>query len=173
MEISKTTWWMIGGASVAVIGVGVFWFFNNRLKNQNTSNLANSKLGLGTPINLKTTAGVRQVPNWNNAFDMNYTDEVKRWLQPKSIVEISSTTAKKYAEQLKNAKGTFNDNEEIVKIIFSKHLKDKTNVSSISKAFLLRYKIDMWQHLSSFLSATELNQYVTQAVKQLPNYTTV
>ena len=37
MVISKTTWWMIGGAGVAVLGISAFWFSNKRLEQKKTS----------------------------------------------------------------------------------------------------------------------------------------
>ena len=171
MEISKTTWWMIGGATVAGLSIGAFWFFNNRLTQKKKPKASNASLGEGKTINLSATAGTRQVPNWNNPFDMNYINEVAQWLQPKSIVKMDKTTALNFAKTIKNAKGTFNDDEEAVRLIFSKRLRDKTNVSSISKAFWNNYKKDMWQYLSSFLSQSEMQKYVAQPVKQLQNYT--
>ncbi|WP_010520475.1 hypothetical protein [Aquimarina agarivorans] len=172
MDISKTTWWMIGGAGVAALGIGAFWIISIRLKKQKkASNDPTLILGKGKQIDLSARAGTRKVPNWNNAFDMNYTAQVKQWLQPKSILELDEATAKKYAKQIKNAKGTFNDDEEIIALIFYKRLRDKTNVSSISKAFWSLYKMDMWQYLNSFLSKSEVHRYLTQPIKQLPNYT--
>jgi len=102
---------------------------------------------------------------------MNYTKEVQQWLSPKSILILDIQTAKEYAKIIKNAKGTFNDNEGAVRVIFSKRIRDKTQVSEISKAFWRLYKIDMWQYLKSFLSQRELAENVTQFIRQIPNYT--
>lgn len=170
MKLSKTTWWMLGGLGVSVISIGGFMLLNRRLKRQ--------KIGQDTTDSLKensvaivTSVSTRQIPNWNNPFDMNYTKEVQQWLGAKPIVVLDTTTAKKYAQKIKKAKGLFNDDEATIKTIFSKNLKDKTNVSNISRAFWELYKKDMWQYLASFLSASELQTYVNKYVRSLPNYT--
>ena len=162
---------MIGGATLAGLSIGTFWFFNNRSIPKEKSKTSKVSFRKGKTINLSTAAGTRQVPNWNNSFHTNYTKDVTQWLQPKSIIEMDKNTALKYAKIIKNSKGTFNDDEEAIRLIFSKRLRDKTNVSSISKAFWNQYNKDMWQYLNSFLSKSELHQYVTKPVKQLPNYT--
>ena len=162
---------MIGGAGVAAVSICAYWFFNKRLMQKKNPKTSNVSLGAGKAINLATTAGTRQVPNWNNPFDMNYIEEVNQWLHPKPIAQLGNATAISYAKSIKNAKGTFSDDEKVIHLIFSKRLKDKTNVASISKTFWNLYKKDMWQYLASFLSQSEMQKYVAQPVKQLPNYT--
>lgn len=172
MKLSKKTWWMIGGVGVSAMSIGAFVFFNRRLKQQkNRQTNISMPSNNSQPVSIARTAATRQVPNWDNAFDMNYTREVQHWLKPKSIVLLNAQSAQKYAKQLKEANGRFNDDEAAIEAIFSKQLKDKTNVSSISKAFWELYKKDMWQFLASFLSPTEMNRYVSKHVKALPNYT--
>jgi len=170
MEISKTTWWMLGGAGFAGISIGMYYLYHKIQKNKKEA-YPTIPLGKGTRIIPNKVGKTRQVPNWNNPFDMNYLNDVRQWLAPKSIVVMDNNTANRYAEELKKAKGTFNDDEAIVKEIFSKKLKDKTNVASLSRAFWLRYKKDMWEYLSSFLSNKEMQTHVNQPVKKLPNYT--
>ncbi len=169
MKLSKTTWWMIGGAGTAFLSIGTFLYFNKKVTQTQKSSAGFSS----KPIVLGTTQGANtlQVPNWSACFDMNYTKEVQQWLSPKSILILDIQTAKEYAKIIKNAKGTFNDNEGAVRVIFSKRIRDKTQVSEMSKAFWRLYKIDMWQYLKSFLSQRELAENVTQFIRQIPNYT--
>lgn len=170
MEISKTTWWMIGGAGFAGLSIGTYYLYHKFQKKRKEDNPTIS-LGKGTQITPNKVGKTRQVPNWNNPFDMNYLNDVRQWLAPKSIAIMDKNTAFRYAETLKNAKGTFNDDEAIVKEIFSKKLKDKTNVAILSQAFWQHYKKDMWGYLSSFLSKKEMQTHVNLPVKRLPNYT--
>ena len=163
---------MIGGAGVAVLGVSVF-FMLSRKRKKNTSRTTisqGSDLGKGVQVNQGNVGTTKSEPNWDNPFDMNYVEDVQKWIAPKRIVLLDSNTAKKYAKILKNAKRTINDDEDAVKDIFSKKLRDKTQVASLSKAFWDSYKMDMWQYLSSFLSQSEMNNYVHRFVKRLPNY---
>ena len=60
---------------------------------------------------------------------------------------------------------------DAIKNIFGKKIQHKTDVASMSKAFYNEYKgKDMWQHLNSFLSNSEMKSYVWKYVNQLPNY---
>ena len=171
MKLSKTTWWMVGGLGVSVISIGGFMLFNKRLKQKKGSTTINGASSQGKGISIGTRGATKQVPNWDNAFDMNYTNDVKQWLSPKTILVLDQQSAKQFAKKIKEAKGFFDDDEAAIRDIFSKRLKDKTNVSSISRAFWELYKKDMWQHLASFLSPSEMKKYVNQYVKSLPNYT--
>lgn len=170
MKLSKTTWWLIGGAGVSVFAIAGYFLMTKKLNAMNQTQ-TNGALVSGKQINLSGAANTREVPNWNSTFDMGYTKQVKEWLAPKAIEELDTTSAMKYAKKIKSAKGTFNDDEKMVIQIFSKHLKDKTQVSNVSKAFWSVYKQDMWQYLSSFLTPEEISQYVNRYVLQLPNYT--
>ncbi|WP_407264858.1 hypothetical protein R5N98_12410 [Tenacibaculum maritimum] len=171
MEISKTGWWMMGGAGVAVIGIGVFVTLSRkRNKSQLNSTTTTTSIGNGIQVATGNVGTTKQEPNWNSPFDMNYLTDVQKWVSPKGIQILDDASAKKLAKIIKDAKGTFNDDEDAVKDVFGKKLRDKTQVASISKAFYQLYKKDMWQHLNSFLSQSEMKEYVSKYVNRLPNY---
>lgn len=174
MEMTKTTWWMVGGSSLAVIGVGVYLYFKKKkAKEQNSGykiGASQANIGSGVKVNTSGTGSIKKEPNWNSPFDMNYIKDVQKWVYPKNIVILDKTTAKRYAKVLKNAKGIFNDDEAAVKNIFKK-LQSKTDVASMSKAFYEEHKgKDMWQHLNSFLNHSEMKEYVWKYINRLPNY---
>lgn len=166
IELSNTTWWAIGGSSIALLSIGGYlWYqYRNKEKEKNSTSIIAK-----TPNTIEHPK-IRQVPNWSSPFDMKYIDHVKEWLLPKIIKELPSLKAKQYAKTLKKAKGLIYDDEAAVKRVFAKELQDKTQVSSVSKAFWGLYREDLWVYLKGFLSSSELNELVTQPVKQLPNY---
>ncbi len=171
MEISKTGWWMMGGAGIAVVGIGVFVTISRKRKQSQSSNtVSTTSIGKGIQVTTGNVGTTKQEPNWNSPFDMNYLTDVQKWVAPKSIQVLDTVSAKKYAKIIKEAKGTFNDDEDAVKSVFGKKLRDKTQVASLSKAFYQLYKKDMWQHLNSFLSQSEMKEYVSKYVNRLPNY---
>ncbi len=171
MEISKTGWWMMGGAGVAVVGIGVFVTLSRKRKQSQSSNTAfTTSIGNGVQVTTGNVGTTKQEPNWNSPFDMNYLTDVQKWVAPKSIQELDDVSAKKYAKIIMDAKGTFNDDEDAVKSVFGKKLRDKTQVASLSKAFYQLYKKDMWQFLNGFLSQSEMKEFVSKYVNRLPNY---
>lgn len=165
---------MMGGAGVAVISAGVFIVLSKKHKqNQSNYSIQPSKgLGNGVQVTTGNMGTTKQEPNWESPFNMNYLNDVQRWLAPRKIVVLNDVSAKKYARLLKNAKGVFDDDEDVVTDVFAKKLRDKTQVASLSKAFWQSYKKDLWQHLSSFLNPNEMQKYVHQYVKRMPNYQT-
>jgi hypothetical protein len=171
MEISKTGWWMIGGAGIGVLGIGTFVVLSRKNIKKITSNVTKStSIGSGVQVTTGNVGTTKQEPNWNSPFDMNYLTDVQKWVAPKSIQMLDDVSAKKYAKIIKYAKGSFNDDEDAVKSVFGKKLRDKTQVASLSKAFYQLYKKDMWQFLNSFLSQSEMKEYVSKYVNRLPNY---
>lgn len=162
---------MIGGAGIGVLGIGTFIVLSKKHKKKTVSNVTKStSVGSGVQVTTGNVGTTKQEPNWNSPFDMNYLTDVQKWLAPKSIQVLDDITAKKYAKIIKEAKGTFNDDEDAVKEVFGKKLRDKTQVASLSKAFYQTYKKDMWQFLNSFLSQSEMKEYVSKHIKRLPNY---
>lgn len=162
---------MIGGAGIGVIGIGVFITLSRkRTKQTSPQSKIAATIGSGVQVTTGNVGTTKQEPNWNSPFDMNYLTDVQKWVAPKSIRVLDDSTAKRLAKIIKDAKGTFNDDEDAIKDIFSKKLRDKTQVASLSKAFYELYKKDMWQYLNSFLSQSEMKNYVSIYVKRLPNY---
>ena len=162
---------MMGGAGLGVIGIGVFVTLS-RKRNQSQLNSATTTTSIGNGVQVTTgnVGTTKQEPNWNSPFDMNYLTDVQKWVSPKGVKILDEASAKKLGKIIKEAKGTFNDNEDAVKDVFGKKLRDKTQVASLSKAFYQLYKKDMWQHLNSFLSQSEMKEYVSKYVNRLPNY---
>lgn len=162
---------MIGGAGIGVIGIGVFVTLSRKRTKQPAPQFnKTTSIGSGVQVTTGNVGTTKQEPNWNSPFDMNYLTDVQKWVAPKSIRVLDDLTAKRLAKIIKEAKGTFNDDEDAVKDVFSKKLRDKTQVASLSKAFYELYKKDMWQYLNSFLSQSEMKSYVSNYVKRLPNY---
>ena len=171
MKISKTMWWVVGGAGTIGLGIGLYVLFFG--KNNKKDHVF---MGVGTldkPVIVAQGGGTATAvtePNWKNPFDMNYNKDVNTWLGGKKIKELPESVAKHFAAKLFNAKGTFNDDEQAVAQVF-KSLKDKTQVASLSGAFYYQYgRRDMWQYLRSFLSDSELKELVYDQVRSLPNY---
>ncbi|QKX07590.1 hypothetical protein HN014_10745 [Aquimarina sp. TRL1] len=115
---------------------------------------------------------VIEEPNWKNPYDMNYLKDVKKWLGKRKIRKLPHNKAREYARILKRAKGRWRDDTQAVTSVFTQ-IKDKTQVASISKAFWVDYKKDMWQYLRSFLSAKEMEKYVHRPVRKLDNYSLI
>ena len=112
-------------------------------------------------------------PNWDNPFDMNYEKDVKTWVKPKKIFVLKQSYAEQYAKELKDAYGGgwySDDDEDAVKAVFSKKLKDKVHVANVSRAFWNKYQKDMWEYLANFLSSSEMEENVHKPVRTLPNY---
>ena len=169
-------WWAIGGLGIAGLGVGIYFFVKKRKNSNSTMSLLTTGV-VGTSSRRRTptkvTSGGKATavvePNWNAPFNMNYINDVKKWLG-KPIKELPVSLAKKYALELKNAKGFLDDDEEAVKRVF-KNLQDRTQVSTISRVFYFDHgKKDLWQHLRSFLSDSEMKKLIDVPVRGLPRY---
>lgn len=164
MKISKT--YLIIGGSIVVLSIGVVIYFKKKKPKITSSfDLGNSSGGISTtPIGNTVTE-----PNWNQPFDQNYKQEVENYL--KNLVKsLDEMTALRYAKKIKEAKGRFNDDEKVIEEIFGKLLLDKVQISQLSKAFWKRYKKDLWKYLTSFLSHSELTEYIRKPIRNLPNY---
>ncbi|QKX04132.1 hypothetical protein HN014_04160 [Aquimarina sp. TRL1] len=173
MKMTKTMWRVVGGAGIAGLVVGIYFFVKKRKskKEVSFSTLGNLE-STGKPV--VVTGGGRATPvvepNWNAPFNMNYINDVKKWLRGKRIKELPLSAARKYALELKNAKGLFDDDEKAVERVF-RSLQDKTQVASLSKAFYFNnHKKDMYQYLKGFLSDREMKKLVKDPVRRLPNY---
>ena len=161
---------MIGGTLAAVTGIGAYLLITKKKKAMIPKTTASLSGFAATGVSATPQAQITEEPNWNKPFNYGYLDEIKQWLAPRTIKQLAPPKALEYARSLKQAKGIFNDDEARVKSIFAKRLQDKTQVSSIARAFYATYSEDLWQHLRSFLSDNELKTLVTDPVRRLPNY---
>lgn len=181
MRVSKNTTWIIGGTAVAVGGgVALYLLIRNRRRSDQYGNvkLKKKKAG-GISGGVVTATGNRGTtlsePNWNNAFDMNYEDHVKKWVAPKRIVLPNEGQAREWATTLHQAKSGGKSwwdrhDEEAVQQVFGKRLRDKVQVARLSRVFWSAYQTDLWEYLNGFLSSSEMERYVQKPVRNLPNY---
>jgi hypothetical protein len=181
MKIKKTTWVIIGGLGLIAIGAGIYFFIiKPKSRSDKYGNLKLKGTGKDKDITGGMTGGVQTQkagqstsiiePNWENPFDSSYGDDVKKWVAPKNLIILKEQFAKQYATELYNAKGILDDNEQAVKGVFTKKVKDKVHVSNVSSAFWKLYKKDLYDYLSSFLNESEMEEFVHGPVRNLPNY---
>ena len=176
--MNKSTWWTLGGLGVAGLGIGVYflWYKKKRPKpwTPHLTNPKNENTGIGGGISIPKSGGKPITePNWNDPFDMNYSEDVKKWQAPRKVNELDPLAAKQYAKELKEAYGGawyLNDDEKAVESVFAKKLQDKVEVSNVSKAFWNLYQKDLWEYLAHFLSKRELEKYLQKPVRELPGY---
>ncbi len=62
------------------------------------------------------------------------------------------------------------DDEDAVGEVFQKLIKDGIQVANMAQKFYWLYKKDLWEYLNSFLSESEMEEYVTNPVRSLPPY---
>ena len=178
MKLDKKTWIIIGVSAVVVGGSIAIYFYATQKKNK-SDKYGNPFLkdkdsgGITGGIRSKT-GGVGQTitePDWNRPFDMTYEDDVREWVYPRTVKTLDTKDAKDFARKLSEAKGGWfrDDDEDAVKGVF-KQLEDKVQVARLSRVFWDDHKKDMWEHLRSFLSNSEMETYVHKPVRLLPNY---
>lgn len=168
--MTKTMWWVVGGVGLAGLGIGIYFLVKKDHKKKSTISFTTTE-NTGKPVTVTSGGKATPVtePNWNAPFNMNYIDDVKKWLHGKPIKELPVAVARKYALELKNAKGFIDDDEAAVQRVF-RSLQDKTQVASVSRVFYFDHKNDMYQYLKDFLSDSEMKTLVTDPVQRLPNY---
>jgi len=164
--MKKPKTYLIIGGSIVIVSLGVFIYF----KKKKTKITSSFDLSTGRVTHSSIPKGNSVVePDWNQPFDQNYKQEVENYLK-KLVKSLDEMTALRYAKKIKEAKGRFNDDEKVIEEIFGKLLLDKVQISQLSKAFWKRYKKDLWQYLISFLSHSELTEYIRKPIRNLPNY---
>ena len=157
--------WII--TSIALAGLGIGCVLLLRRKAQKDKEAAQTQTRNGPK------GQTVEEPNWMDPFDMNYADAVKQWFAPRRVSEIDPGKATELAKSLKAARGASwynDDDEEAVDRVFGKRIEDKVEVAGLSKAFYERYGLDLWNHLKSFLSDSELEYYVKKHIRRLPDY---
>ena len=161
----KILWITLG---VVAIG-GVFIYSHQKAKKKK---LSRSKPKPQT-ISQSGSGSTVSEPDWGSPFDMNYADEVIRWMAPRKVIQLSPARASQIAEKLYKAKGASwyeDDDEEAVWEVFQKLLRDGVQVANTSRKFYWLYQKDLWEYLSSFLSESEMERYVAAPIRNLPPY---
>lgn len=102
----------------------------------------------------------------DEAFDVNYADEIVKKI--KGVILIKTETASQYAKDIYNAWGLLDDDEDKIYSVF-RSLKDKVQVSQVSKSYLRDYKINLIEKMKSKLSDAEIGQ-ILKIVSGLPTY---
>jgi hypothetical protein len=100
------------------------------------------------------------------AFDVNYAEEISKKI--KGVVLIKSDAASRYAKDIHDAWGLLNDDEDRIYSVL-RSLKDKVQVSQLSKAYLADHKMNLIEKMKSKLSDPEIGQ-VLKIVGGLPAY---
>lgn len=169
--MTKNAWWAIGGVGAAGLAIGTYYLIKNRKKKEDEMPVISTlSSGKPTKINRGGSTSPLVEPNWKAPFDMNYLQDVKKWLRGKRIQELSKSQANQFALILKNAKGLFDDDEDAVGGVF-RSLQDKTQVASLSWAFYHNHgQKDLYKYLKSFLSDQEMKTLILQPINKLPNY---
>lgn len=162
---SKILWLAIGTVAIG----GVFIYSHQKAKKK--------KLSVSKPkpqsIHQSPNGSTVQEPDWGSPFDMNYAKEVIRWLVPRKVLQLAPSSASQLAQKLYKAKGGSwyeDDDEEAVGEVFQKLIKDGIQVANTAQKFYWLYKKDLWEYLNSFLSESEMEEYVTNPVRSLSPY---
>lgn len=77
---------------------------------------------------------------------------------------LTKAGAESYAKQIKNAFGTFNDNEESIYAVF-RNIRYQTQVASLVDAYERLYRLDLLTQLRAKLSQNEFNT-ITDIISQ-------
>ena len=189
MNTNNKIWWILGGTGLAITcGWAVYHFLlkspqsmhpkerepqpNPRPTSGSIHTSSKPKPAGNTSPSSPTKPALTE-PNWGDPFDMHYEQDVQRWVAPQALVSISSEEANAWAKSLHEAKGSNwwkSDQTDTVENIFGKQLRNKVQVAQLSRAFWDRYQLDLWQYLDSFLNDREMESYVQDPVRNLPNY---
>ncbi|MBL6444683.1 hypothetical protein JMN32_00075 [Fulvivirga sp. 29W222] len=100
----------------------------------------------------------------SEAFDIHYKDKVQKDVGGKIIV-LTQDAAKRYAKEIQDAWGIFNDDENQIYAVLRK-LKDKVQVSQVSRAYNDGNLIDVFYDR---LSSSEIKK-VLEIVNSKPAY---
>jgi hypothetical protein len=181
MKMTNTKWYIAGGSLIAA-GLCLYFFaikekktetdkYGNKAKTKSKSNSSTKATG-AVEISTTAQASAKIEPDWENPFDDDYADDVKKWISPKPLVILKNQFAQQYAKELFTAKKGIleDDDEQAVFNVFGKKVKDKVHVSNVSRAFSNLYKKDMYEYLKSFLNDSEMEKYVHAPVRNLVNY---
>lgn len=149
------------GASMGLVSI-VYANISGKQKNK----LASELLRELTKVVKPATAGLVG----EDAFDIDYVDEVLKNVRGR-VITLKKETATKFAERIHNAWGAWyvgGDDESKVYSVF-RELKDKVQVSQVTKAYQDEHKINLIDKLNERFDDAEVKK-VLDIVKPLPAY---
>jgi len=136
---------IISGAMI----FGVFYFGRNILEN------------LGLVSDRKESNDLQQLNN-EDYFNPNY------WQRKLPAKIITESFSRKYSDDIYNAYGFFNDDENAVYGVFEQ-MKTKSQVSYLSYKFYQYYNRSLIEYLRSFLNDSEMAK-IAAIINKLPAY---
>lgn len=178
----NSKWILLGGIGMIAVGAGVYFFIvrrkkteldkygNIKLQNSRKRNAGTVTISGGVQASKGEQSSAVIEPDWENPFDLNYANDVKTWVKPKTLLLLKDQFAKQYANEIYDAKGITDDDEEAIRNVFSKKTKDKVHVSNVASAFWKTYGKDLLEFLKGTLSDAEMETYVYEPIRNLPNY---
>ena len=156
---------MISGI-VAASGcaLSVYFYFERKRQDQFATHFIRELTKLTNP----STTGLLS----ENAFDVHYKDEVVHQTgQP--ILALTNEAAKDLADEIHKALTSWSwwlssDKEQRIYTVF-RGLKDKVQVSQVSKAYLTHHKVNLIDKLQEELNDKQIKQ-VLSIIKPLPAF---
>ena len=158
---------LITGGVITAAGCIVSIYFGQRRKKRDK--LAAELIKEITKQLKPSTSGLLS----ENAFDVNYKDEVVR-STGRQILTLKNEVANDYANQINSAWRSWwsgGDDEKKVYGVFRK-LRDKVQVSQIASAYLRNFGVNLIDKLNDRLDEKEVKNVLT-IVKPLPAFRTV
>ena len=136
------------------------------LRKRKQDRLANTLLK--TLINLNPVKGVEN----EEALNAKYVDSVLQGV-PERVVVLKQSSAIRYANTIRSAFKPWyqNDDEEKIYNVF-RNLKDKVQVSQVSKAYQSEHGESLKDSLKNRFSKSEI-KIVLQIISKLPKYRTL
>ncbi len=152
----------LGGVIVLGLFAGsIYLHFRNKLRDDLTSDFITE---LRKELN-PTTQGLPGL----DALDESYLPKIRKSLGSGiSLIVMREADAVKYAERIKNAWGTFNDDEEAIYQTL-RELKDKVQVSQVAIAYHQAYDITLIEDFQGRLDESEIKT-VVDIIKTKPAY---
>ena len=158
MSVNKTTLHVMGIMATAGLCGTIYIVVKHKRRDQFAVKILEELNKILSP----TSKGL----SGEEAFDIQYADEITK--KVKGVLWLKSEQANKYAKQIYGAWGVMDDDEDAVYNVF-RSMKDKVQVSQVSKAYATAYKTNLIDTLRNNLSETEISQ-VLQIIRPLPRY---
>ena len=105
--------------------------------------------------------GTLEQADWDFPFEQRLIADAKKEFYPIRFRQLDKTYGKKLAKIIYDAKGVFYNNSSDVKNVFEKKIKDKVQVSNLSKIFFDEYNgKDLWEYAADIIGGETLNNLV-------------